>query len=89
MDLGLSGRKAIICASSRGLGKGCAIALAQAGVFVVINGRHREPLETTAREIREAAQIEVTPVLAELEPGHDAACHVAQQAGASYVRAFS
>jgi 3-oxoacyl-[acyl-carrier protein] reductase len=74
MDLGLNGRKAIVCASSQGLGKGCALALAQAGVSVVINGRHREPLETTAREIREAAQVEVTPVLADVSTreGQDA-----------------
>ena len=74
MDLGLSGRKAIVCASSQGLGKGCAIALAQAGVSVVITGRHREPLEATAREIREAAQVEVTPVLADISTreGQDA-----------------
>jgi 3-oxoacyl-[acyl-carrier protein] reductase len=52
MDLGLRGRKAIICASSQGLGKGCALALAEAGVAVVINGRQRESLEATAEEIR-------------------------------------
>ena len=39
MDLGITGRKAIVCASSRGLGKGCAMALAQAGCDVVVNGR--------------------------------------------------
>ena len=39
MDLGLEGRKAIVCASSRGLGKGCATALAEAGVSLVLNGR--------------------------------------------------
>src|SRR6202453_2939517 len=74
MNLGLSGRKAIVCASSQGLGKGCACALARAGVSVVRNGRHREPLEATAREIREAAQVEVTPVLADISTreGQDA-----------------
>ena len=39
MDLGIAGRKAIVCASSRGLGRGCALALAQAGCELVINGR--------------------------------------------------
>ena len=39
MDLGISGKKAIVCASSKGLGKGCAMALAEAGVDVTINGR--------------------------------------------------
>jgi 3-oxoacyl-[acyl-carrier protein] reductase len=66
MDLGLRGRKAIICASSQGLGKGCALALAEAGVAVVINGRRRESLEATAEEIRAAANVEVTPVLADV-----------------------
>jgi 3-oxoacyl-[acyl-carrier protein] reductase len=74
MDLGLSGRKAIVCASSQGLGKGCALALAQAGVSVVINGRNRERLEAAAQEIREAAKVEVTPVLADVSSreGQDA-----------------
>jgi 3-oxoacyl-[acyl-carrier protein] reductase len=74
MDLGLSGRKAIVCASSQGLGRGCALALAQAGVAVVINGRNRELLEAAAREIREAAAVEVTPVLADVSTreGQDA-----------------
>ena len=74
MDLGLSGRKAIVCASSQGLGKGCALALAQAGVSLVINGRNRERLEATAQEIREAAKVEVTPVLADVSTreGQDA-----------------
>lgn len=52
MDLGISGRKAIICASSKGLGKGCAIALAEAGCEITINGRNVDFLHATAREIR-------------------------------------
>lgn len=74
MDLGLSGRKAIVCASSQGLGKACAAALAQAGVSVVVNGRNRELLEATAREIREAAKVEVTPIPADVSTreGQDA-----------------
>ena len=39
MDLGIRGKKAIVCASSRGLGKGCAMALAEAGCDLVVNGR--------------------------------------------------
>ena len=46
MDLGITGRKAIVCASSKGLGRACAMALAQAGCDVVVNGR--EP-RTTSR----------------------------------------
>lgn len=66
MDLGIRGRKAIVCASSRGLGKGCAIALAQAGVSLVINGRDRAVLEGTAEEIRRATGVAVTPVTADI-----------------------
>jgi len=66
MDLGLSGRKAIVCASSQGLGKACALALAQAGVSVVLNGRNRATLDATAREIRDLGKVEVTAVLADV-----------------------
>ncbi len=62
MDLGIRGRKAIVCASSQGLGKGCALALAEAGVSVIINGRNRSALEIAAQEIRAATGTEVTPV---------------------------
>src|SRR6202034_2044919 len=64
MDLDIRGRKAIVCASSQGLGKACALALAEAGVAVVINARHRAQLESTADEIRKATGVEVTPVAA-------------------------
>ena len=53
MNLGIAGRKAIVCASSRGLGKACARALAEAGCEVVINGRDAKKLEATAAEIAE------------------------------------
>jgi 3-oxoacyl-[acyl-carrier protein] reductase len=66
MDLGIRGRKAIVCASSQGLGKGCARALAEAGVSLVINGRNRELLEKTAEEIRQATGVEVTAVVADI-----------------------
>lgn len=62
MDLGISGRKAIVCASSRGLGKGCALALAQAGCDIVINGRDEAVLAATAREIAEQTSVTITPV---------------------------
>src|ERR1700746_1081114 len=52
MDLGLSGRRAIVCASSRGLGRACAQALAAAGCEVVINGLDAARLEATANELR-------------------------------------
>jgi NAD(P)-dependent dehydrogenase (short-subunit alcohol dehydrogenase family) len=48
MDLGIAGRKAIVCASSRGLGYACAKYLAEAGCEVVINGRNEESLTAAA-----------------------------------------
>ena len=49
MDLGLKGRSAIVCASSRGLGKACALSLAREGVAVVINGRDEKASRRHAR----------------------------------------
>ena len=66
MDLGISGRKAIVCASSRGLGKGCAMHLAQAGCDVVVNGRDGEVLQSTAEEIATATGARVIPVVADV-----------------------
>lgn len=51
MDLGIAGRTAIVCASSKGLGKGCAAALAEAGCRVIINGRDAASLEATRAEL--------------------------------------
>ena len=66
MDLGNRGRTAIVCASSQGLGKGCAQALAEAGVALVINGRNQSLLAQTAEEIRQAWGVAVTPVIADV-----------------------
>jgi 3-oxoacyl-[acyl-carrier protein] reductase len=66
MDLGIRGRTAIVCASSQGLGKACARALAEAGVSLVINGRNRTLLEQTAAEIRKAAGVTVQSVVADV-----------------------
>jgi 3-oxoacyl-[acyl-carrier protein] reductase len=79
MNLGLKGRKAIVCASSRGLGKACAMALAREGVEVVINGRDLERVETTASAIRNETGASVLAVAADLcsDEGRDklvAAC---------------
>ena len=60
--MGISGKKALICASSKGLGRGCAEALAAEGVNVVINGRNAEVLETTAAKIRETYGVQVIAV---------------------------
>jgi 3-oxoacyl-[acyl-carrier protein] reductase len=66
MDLGIAGRTAIVCASSRGLGKACAQSLAQAGVNVVINGRDEAALNETAQEIAKQNGVTVTPVIADV-----------------------
>jgi len=66
MDLGIAGRKAIICASSRGLGKGCARALAEAGCEVVVNGRNAKTLEATAAELANLTGAKVTAVAADV-----------------------
>ncbi len=52
MDLGIKGKRALVCAASKGLGRGCARALAEAGVDLVINARGAEALEATAAELR-------------------------------------
>lgn len=62
MDLGIKGRKAIVCASSRGLGRGCALALAEAGCDLVVNGRDAKVLALTAEEIRDRFGVGVTEV---------------------------
>lgn len=66
MELGITGKTAIICASSKGLGKGCAIALAEAGCDIVINGRTEETLQATAKEIRELTGVIVTAIVADV-----------------------
>lgn len=66
MDLGIAGRKAIVCASSRGLGRGCAIALARAGCEVVVNGRDPERVEATAAEITKAGVGRAIAVVADV-----------------------
>ncbi len=66
MDLGLAGKKAIVCASSKGLGKGCAMALAREGVDLVITARTEGPLEATAEEIRSATGVSVTAVAGDI-----------------------
>ncbi|MSP67470.1 MAG: SDR family oxidoreductase [Alphaproteobacteria bacterium] len=66
MDLGLTGRKAIVCASSKGLGRACALALAREGAAVVVNGRGAAAVATAAREIAAATGAQVVPVVADV-----------------------
>jgi len=65
MDLGIKGRRALVTAASKGLGRGCAEALAEAGVDLVINARGAEALEATAEALR-AKGVEVTAVAADI-----------------------
>src|SRR5579875_2440022 len=66
MDFGIAGRKALVCAASKGLGKGCAQALAQEGVDLVITARGKEALEATAEEIRKATGVKVATVACDI-----------------------
>jgi len=66
MDLGIKGRKAIVCAASKGLGKACAMSLARNGVDLVINSRTASELDATAAEIRAATGRAVTAVAADI-----------------------
>jgi 3-oxoacyl-[acyl-carrier protein] reductase len=74
MDLGVGGRKAIVCAASKGLGRACAMALAREGVSLVINARGAEALEATAQAIREGTGAEVAAVAVDIttDAGRDA-----------------
>ena len=65
MDLGIRGRKALLSGSSRGLGKACALALAQEGVDITLVARTRDILERTADELR-ATGVTVTPVVGDI-----------------------
>ncbi len=67
MDLGIRGRRAVICAGSKGLGRGCAEALAEAGVDLVINARGAEALNATAADLRSRFGVEVTAVAADIK----------------------
>jgi 3-oxoacyl-[acyl-carrier protein] reductase len=62
MDLGIRGRKAIVCAASEGLGRACALALAREGVDLVMNARRPEVLEAAAAEVRRETGAAVTAV---------------------------
>jgi 3-oxoacyl-[acyl-carrier protein] reductase len=74
MDLGIAGRKAIVCAASKGLGRGCAQALAANGAKVFITARTEEALRQTAEEIAAATGASVTPVAGDIttRPGRKA-----------------
>ena len=66
MDLGIAGKWALVCAASKGLGKGCAAALVREGVNVVITARGAEALEVTAAELRPLGGGEVRTVAGDI-----------------------
>jgi 3-oxoacyl-[acyl-carrier protein] reductase len=66
MDFGIKGKTAIVCASSKGLGRGCAFSLAREGVNLVITARGKETLEKTADEIRAATGVKVVTVAGDI-----------------------
>jgi 3-oxoacyl-[acyl-carrier protein] reductase len=66
MDLGIRGKRALVTASSKGLGRGCAEALAAAGVDLVLNARGAEALEATAADLRARYQVNVVAVAADI-----------------------
>jgi len=66
MDLGIAGKKALVCASSKGLGKGCALALAESGVDLVLNARGSKALNETAEAIRSRFNVRVEAVVADI-----------------------
>ena len=65
MDLGIRGKTALVCAASKGLGKGCAVSLAREGVNLVITARGKEALEATASELRQFG-VRVTIVVGDI-----------------------
>ena len=75
MDLGIAGRRAIVCAASKGLGRACAFALAREGVHVTLTARSADALEATAEEIRKATGVTVTTAAGDIttEEGRAAA----------------
>ncbi|MEH6749268.1 MAG: SDR family oxidoreductase [Paracoccaceae bacterium] len=80
MDLGIKGKRALVCASSKGLGLGCARALAEAGVDLVMNARGAEALEAAAAAIRADYGVKVDTVAADVttENGRTAVLNAAQ-----------
>src|SRR5262249_48521922 len=75
LDLRIRGRKAIVCAASKGLGRACAMSLGRAGVDLVIRARRKETLEQTGEEIRKepGAKVPAVPGDISTEAGRTAA----------------
>ncbi len=81
MDLGIKGKKALVCASSKGLGLGCAEALAAAGVDLVMNARGAEALEASAERLRSTYGVDVVTVAADVATQEGQQAVIAQAQG--------
>lgn len=66
MDFGIAGKHALVCGASKGLGRGCAEALAGEGVHVTLVARTQEALEATAAEIRQKTGVTVNAVACDI-----------------------
>lgn len=66
MDFGIRGKRALVCASSKGLGRGAAEALAGEGVSLILNARSADVLEATAEDIRSRYGVDVVTVAADI-----------------------
>jgi 3-oxoacyl-[acyl-carrier protein] reductase len=66
MDLGIAGKRALVCAASKGLGRGCALALAKNGVAVTITARSEDALEAAADQIRRETGATVSTVAGDI-----------------------
>ena len=79
MDLGIANKTAVVCASSKGLGRGCAEALAEAGVHLIMNARGEETLNKTADAIRDRHNVRIETVVADIttKEGQDKVLSVA------------
>ena len=84
MDLGLRGKKALLCGASRGLGKACAFALAHEGVDITIMARKRDVLEQACAEIAEATGVKVTPVAGDITTTEGRAAAIARLSRAGH-----
>lgn len=82
MDLGIKGRTALVCAASKGLGRGCAEALAQAGCDLVLNARGVDALEDTASALRDTYGVSVRTVAADITSETGRATVIAAAEGA-------
>lgn len=80
MDLGIRGKRALVCASSKGLGRGCAEALAEAGVDLVMNARGADALEEAAQDLRDRYQVSIKTVAADIV-SEDGRAQVLEEAG--------